>query len=70
MALRARNQSMERLKDEKDVRILIAGLKAGRIGLDTSMANNCILVDLWWNEAIQKQVTILSSLTHGSLFLV
>ncbi|KAE8143056.1 SNF2 family N-terminal domain-containing protein [Aspergillus pseudotamarii] len=55
MSLPAREQSMEKFKDEREVRILIASLMAGGIGLDMSMANKCILVDLWWNEAIQEQ---------------
>ncbi|KAB8235814.1 putative SNF2 family helicase [Aspergillus alliaceus] len=39
----------------EEIRILVASLKAGGIRLDMSMANKCILVDLWWNEAIKDQ---------------
>ncbi|KAE8354396.1 SNF2 family N-terminal domain-containing protein [Aspergillus coremiiformis] len=55
MSLGTREQNMEKFRDKKEIRILIASLKAGGIGLDMSMANKCILVDLWWNEAIQDQ---------------
>lgn len=46
---------------DSEKRIMIASLKAGGTGLDLSAANKCILVDLWWNEAIQEQVCILLS---------
>ncbi|PWY94320.1 SNF2 family helicase [Aspergillus sclerotioniger CBS 115572] len=56
MHLAAREESMRIFSDkEGEVRILVASLKAGGIGLDLSAANKCILVDLWWNEAIQEQ---------------
>lgn len=35
---------------------MIASIKTGGLGLDFSVANKCILVDLWWNEAVQDQV--------------
>jgi SNF2 family DNA or RNA helicase len=34
---------------------MIASLKAGGTGLNLTMANKCILVDLWWNEAVEQQ---------------
>ncbi|KAE8376890.1 SNF2 family N-terminal domain-containing protein [Aspergillus bertholletiae] len=55
MSLQAHEQSMDIFRDELEIRILIASLKAGGIRLDMSMANKCILVDLWWNEPIQDQ---------------
>lgn len=35
---------------------MISSLKTGGVGLNLTMANKCILVDPWWNEAIQDQV--------------
>lgn len=35
---------------------MISSLKTGGVGLNMTMANKCILVDPWWNEAIQDQV--------------
>ncbi|PYH97546.1 hypothetical protein BO71DRAFT_447895 [Aspergillus ellipticus CBS 707.79] len=56
MTLGAREDSMREFNDKGgNVRVMIASLKAGGIGLDMSAANKCILVDLWWNEAIQEQ---------------
>lgn len=62
LGLSVRENNMKTFSDKNsEVRILIASLKAGGIGLDLSAANKCILVDLWWNEAIQEQVCILLS---------
>ncbi|PYH72881.1 putative SNF2 family helicase [Aspergillus vadensis CBS 113365] len=56
LGLSVRENNMKTFSDRNsEVRILIASLKAGGIGLDLSAANKCILVDLWWNEAIQEQ---------------
>ncbi|PYH38842.1 putative SNF2 family helicase [Aspergillus neoniger CBS 115656] len=56
LSLSVRENNMKTFSDKNsEVRILIASLKAGGIGLDLSAANKCILVDLWWNEAIQEQ---------------
>ncbi|PWY77663.1 SNF2 family helicase [Aspergillus eucalypticola CBS 122712] len=56
LGLSGRENNMKTFSDKNsEVRILIASLKAGSIGLDLSAANKCILVDLWWNEAIQEQ---------------
>ncbi|RAL13018.1 putative SNF2 family helicase, partial [Aspergillus homomorphus CBS 101889] len=56
MNLAKRELSMKRFnKKDGNTNILLASLKAGGIGLDLTAANKCILVDLWWNEAIQDQ---------------
>lgn len=34
---------------------MIASLKIGGIGIDLTMANKCILVEPWWNDAVQQQ---------------
>lgn len=48
---------MEEFAEDKQMNIFIASLKAGGTGLNLSMAYKCIMVDLWWNEAIQDQVS-------------
>ncbi|KAE8147933.1 SNF2 family N-terminal domain-containing protein [Aspergillus avenaceus] len=55
MSSGAREQSIDKFREEPGIQILIASLKAGGFGIDMSMANKCILVDLWWNEAVQEQ---------------
>lgn len=47
-----------KFREDKEMKIMISSLKTGGVGLDLSAANKCILMDLWWNEAIQEQVSI------------
>lgn len=54
--MKIRDDNMRKFREDPEVRILIASLKAGGIGLDMTMANKCILVDLWWNEGVEEQV--------------
>ncbi|KAL3457205.1 SNF2 family N-terminal domain-containing protein [Aspergillus heterothallicus] len=51
----ARHKFLDEFKAKEDITILIVSLRAGGIGLDMTAAHKCILVDLWWNEAIQNQ---------------
>ncbi|GBF67270.1 DNA repair protein [Trichophyton mentagrophytes] len=51
---RTRHANIKRFREE-NVSILISSLKAGGVGLNLTMASKCILVDLWWNEAIEQQ---------------
>ena len=52
----SREKQIEQFGKEKDIKIMISSLKTGGVGLNLTMANKCILVDPWWNEAIQDQV--------------
>ncbi|KAJ5690017.1 hypothetical protein N7462_004409 [Penicillium macrosclerotiorum] len=55
MSLSARDDNIEKFREVSEMKIAIASLKTGGIGLNLSVANKCILIDLWWNEAIQEQ---------------
>lgn len=37
------------------MRILIASLKAGGIGLNLTMASRVIILDPWWNDCVEQQ---------------
>ncbi|RMJ24260.1 helicase [Aspergillus sp. HF37] len=50
-----REKGMSEFREKPEIKVFIASLKAGGTGLDLSMANKCILVDPWWNEAVQEQ---------------
>lgn len=52
----SRDKTIEGFRDNPNIRVMIASLKAGGTGLSLTMARKCILVDLWWNEAIEQQV--------------
>lgn len=53
----ARDKEIEKFGNEKDVHIMLSSLKTGGVGLNLTMANKCILVDPWWNAAIQDQAS-------------
>jgi SNF2 family DNA or RNA helicase len=55
VAIATRHKYLDEFKTKEDITILIVSLRAGGIGLDMTAAHKCILVDLWWNEAIQHQ---------------
>ncbi|WEW57749.1 hypothetical protein PRK78_003216 [Emydomyces testavorans] len=50
-----RHKDIEEFRTDPTIRVLISSLRAGGTGLDLTMADKCILVDLWWNEAIEQQ---------------
>lgn len=56
MANRSREIHLDSFQNDNETKIMIASIKTGGLGLDFSVANKCILVDLWWNEAVQDQV--------------
>ncbi|KAM0717592.1 hypothetical protein Q7P37_007444 [Cladosporium fusiforme] len=52
----ARQHALERFSDRKGgVKILLASLKAGGIGLNLTAANKVITIDPWWNASIEQQ---------------
>ncbi|PGH19530.1 hypothetical protein AJ80_03865 [Polytolypa hystricis UAMH7299] len=55
MSLESREREVARFRGEPNVRILIVSMKLGGIGLNFTVAWKCILIDLWWNEAIEQQ---------------
>jgi SNF2 family DNA or RNA helicase len=64
MRIAARHSSLEDFEKNPDITILIVSLHTGGTGLDMTVAHKCILVDLWWNEAIQNQA-FCRLLRHG-----
>ncbi|KGO41713.1 Helicase, C-terminal [Penicillium expansum] len=51
----SREIHLDSFQNDNETKIMIASIKTGGLGLDFSVANKCILVDLWWNEAVQDQ---------------
>jgi SNF2 family DNA or RNA helicase len=51
-----RSNAIKEFRDpNKDTRILIGSLKAGGVGLNLTMAQRVIVVDPWWNSAVEQQ---------------
>ncbi|KAK2784068.1 hypothetical protein FQN52_009338 [Onygenales sp. PD_12] len=50
-----REKDMFQFREDPLTRILLCSLRTGGTGLDLTAANKCVLVDLWWNNAIEQQ---------------
>jgi SNF2 family DNA or RNA helicase len=55
MSQSQRAKSVGTFNSDPKVRILLASLKAGGVGLNLVAASNVILVDVWWNPSIEYQ---------------
>ncbi len=51
----ARRESLKKFENHSNIKVLIASLKCGGVGLNLTMASKVICVDLWWNSAIEQQ---------------
>ncbi|KAH8684488.1 SNF2 family N-terminal domain-containing protein [Tricladium varicosporioides] len=50
-----RKETVLRFKDDKNANVMIIMLKCGGYGLNLMFANRAIIVDLWWNIAVENQ---------------
>ncbi|KAI0037045.1 SNF2 family N-terminal domain-containing protein, partial [Vararia minispora EC-137] len=50
-----RETSINKIKSDKEIKIILISFKAGSTGLNLTACNNVILVDLWWNPALEEQ---------------
>ncbi|KAH7910542.1 SNF2 family N-terminal domain-containing protein [Hygrophoropsis aurantiaca] len=50
-----REASLEKIRTSKSTRCILISFKAGSTGLNLTACNNVILVDLWWNPALEDQ---------------
>jgi SNF2 family DNA or RNA helicase len=55
MTLEARQKSLQKFHEDREIFILICSLKAGGVGLNLSMASKVIILDLWFNSSIEAQ---------------
>ncbi|KAL0579929.1 hypothetical protein V5O48_002100 [Marasmius crinis-equi] len=50
-----REETLNAIKTNPSVRVILISFKAGSTGLNLTCCNNVILVDLWWNPALEDQ---------------
>ncbi|KAL7419356.1 hypothetical protein Q5752_006194 [Cryptotrichosporon argae] len=50
-----REQVLETIKTDPAVRVILISFKSGSTGLNLTCCNNVILMDLWWNPALEDQ---------------
>ncbi|KFY84973.1 hypothetical protein V500_08836 [Pseudogymnoascus sp. VKM F-4518 (FW-2643)] len=55
MNMRQRTHSVEQFHTDKKIKIMIAVLKCGGVGLNLNCANRCITIDPWWNHSVEQQ---------------
>lgn len=50
-----RTKVLDKFKTTAQVNVILISFKAGSTGLNLTAANHVILVDLWWNPALEEQ---------------
>ena len=55
MSHKDRDEAIKRFTTDNDMKIMIASLKCGGIGLNLTMASKVICIDLWYNSCVEQQ---------------
>ncbi|SJL10479.1 uncharacterized protein ARMOST_13865 [Armillaria ostoyae] len=50
-----REAALNKIKTDPKIKVILISFKAGSTGLNLTCCNNVILVDLWWNPALEDQ---------------
>ena len=50
-----RDEALEKIRTSAKTHVILISFKAGSTGLNLTCCNNVILVDLWWNPALEDQ---------------
>ncbi|BGP56497.1 hypothetical protein JCM8202v2_004118 [Rhodotorula sphaerocarpa] len=51
----ARAEATRRIREDPDCTVILVSIKAGAVGLNLTCCSRVILLDLWWNPAIEEQ---------------
>lgn len=55
MPLAHRTKVIDNFYSDPEMKVLIVSTKCGSLGLNLTMANRVILMDVWWNPALENQ---------------
>jgi SNF2 family DNA or RNA helicase len=55
MSLTERTRVIEQFHNDPAMEVLIVSTKCGSLGLNLTVANRVILMDVWWNPALENQ---------------
>ncbi|CDH59294.1 dna repair protein rad5 [Lichtheimia corymbifera JMRC:FSU:9682] len=55
MSNHLREKSLEALRNDPECTVMLISLKCGSLGLNLTAANHVILMDIWWNPAVEEQ---------------
>ncbi|GAA97307.1 uncharacterized protein L969DRAFT_49570 [Mixia osmundae IAM 14324] len=50
-----REASLDKIRNDPDVSVILISLKCGALGLNLTACCNVIMSDLWWNPAVEEQ---------------
>ncbi|KND01339.1 uncharacterized protein SPPG_03151 [Spizellomyces punctatus DAOM BR117] len=50
-----RERSIESIRNDPNVTVMLISLKCGSLGLNLTAANRVIMLDMWWNPALEDQ---------------
>lgn len=55
MDIKARAEAVRQFFDNPDIKVLLVSTKCGSLGLNLTIANRVIILDVWWNPALENQ---------------
>ena len=55
MSQAKREKAVQEFKNEDHIQVMVMSLKAGGLGLNLTCASLVLLMDLWWNPAVEDQ---------------
>ena len=55
MSHQARDKAIKEFTADADMKIMVASLKCGGVGLNLTMASRVICIDLWFNSCVEQQ---------------
>ncbi|KAJ1570081.1 hypothetical protein HK096_002723 [Nowakowskiella sp. JEL0078] len=55
LSQKSREKVLRSFQNDKKYNVLIASLRSSGVGINITAANNVIMLDLWWNEAVENQ---------------
>ncbi|ORZ23502.1 SNF2 family N-terminal domain-domain-containing protein [Absidia repens] len=55
MAVKTRTAMIETYRNDPSMEVLLVSTRCGSLGLNLTMANRVILMDVWWNPALENQ---------------
>ena len=56
MTVPARERAITDFESAEGVLVLLVSLKAAALGVNLTVANHVVLMDLWWNPTVEEQV--------------
>ncbi|KAI7830558.1 SNF2 family N-terminal domain-containing protein [Gamsiella multidivaricata] len=55
MTVVARNEAVQRMFNDPTCSVMLISLKCGSLGLNLTVANHVVIMDPWWNPALENQ---------------